>query len=707
MAAHTEEKRTSAPAAFSEMRGDLEISVVPRGRGSVAVVKDPLAHRFYEMNPADVELARHLSSGADASEQIRILRENCPAETHGLEDKFLLRRAARISAELRATGLARQTTNSPRAASQSPDLGRLLLRAGSFISRILFLRFRLFDPTPILDATSGIAAPFFSRWFLWTILSLFVIAFTAFVSDGGLSQFDGGWFSSPLSIIALYAGIALLKFIHEAGHAFAVRRFGGQTHEVGLTLVAGLPLFHVEASDSYMFPKKSSRLVVAAAGILIELLACAALILVWLVLADGFLRQLLTSLILIASVSTLLFNGNPLMRFDGYYILADAIEMPDLRQRARAFAANGIANLLSGTKSPNPPPARESWILGLYGTASPIYLLVVFFGIWKFLSGSLAPHGLKWAGDLLMLSWAATGIIAPAFDTLKKITARVKTAPPGPRKRAGIFACGLAATAVVLLLVPYPRQIVQTGSLQPSAEATVRASEAGRITSVLVAEGASVLKGKPLAVLENTNISREFESAESSREQAATKWRTAMAAAKTSDVGVLKSELAAAESRLAEATRRRDALTLRAPCDGIVATRRLDSLQETHLSAGGTFCVIQPKQLPEFLVTLDEKQARLIHAGYPARVRFRSLMEETFSGTIAAQPLRLSPPAPGEPAAPPGADTHFATIRLTNTEAPLKIGMTGRASIDCGHQSLGGRIVEGLLDFLHLDIRMR
>jgi len=69
MAAHTEEKRTSAPAAFSEMRGDLEISVVPRGRGYVAVVKDPLAHRFYEMNPADVELARHLSSGADASEQ--------------------------------------------------------------------------------------------------------------------------------------------------------------------------------------------------------------------------------------------------------------------------------------------------------------------------------------------------------------------------------------------------------------------------------------------------------------------------------------------------------------------------------------------------------------------------------------------------------------------------------------------------------------
>ena len=707
MAEHIEEKRTPAPAAFSEMRVDLEVSVVPRGQDSVAVVKDPLAHRFYEMNPDDVEIARHLSSGADPTEQIRLLRENCPAETHGLEDKFLLRRAARISAELRASGLARQNTNTIRATSHSPDLGRVLLRAGNSISRILFLRFRLFDPTPILDATSSMAAPFFSRWFLWTILVLFGVTFTAFVKHGGLSRFDGEWFSSPLSILALYVGIALLKFIHEAGHAFAVRHFGGQTHEVGLTLVAGLPLFHVEASDSYMFPKKSSRLVVAAAGILIELLVCAVLILVWLVLADGFLRQLLTSLILIASVSTLLFNGNPLMRYDGYFILADAIDMPDLRQRARAFAANGISNLLSGTKSPHPLPLREAWILGLYGTASPIYLLVVFFGIWKFLSGVLSPHGLKWAGDLLMLSWAATGIIAPAFSTLKKIAARVKTAPPGPRKRAGIFVGSLGASAALLLMVPFPRNIVHSGSLQPSAEAAVRASEPGRIASVLVVEGASVSEGQPLAVLENTMIEREVEAAESSHEQAATKWRTAMAAAKTSDVGVLKSELSATESRLAEAKRRRDSLTLCAPCDGKVATRRLDSLLETHLAAGGTLCVIQPAQLSEFLVTLDEKQARLVRSGARARVRFRSRAGETFTGTIAAQPLRLSPAAPGETRPPPGADTHFATIKLANTEVPLKIGMTGLASIDCGQQSLGGSIVEGLLDFLHLDIRMR
>lgn len=689
------------------MRGDLEIAIVPRGKDSIAVVKDPLAHRFYEMEPADVELARHLSPGADAAEQIRLLRENCPAETISLDDKGLLRRAARISAELRATGLARKDPNAPAHASRKPGLRQLLLKSGISISRILFLRFRLFDPTPFLDATAGLAAPFFSRWFLWAILAFFAASFAAFVSGGGLSQFDAAWFSSPLSILALYAGIALLKFIHEAGHAFAVRRFGGQSHEVGLTLVAGLPLFHVEASDSYMFPKKSSRLVVAAAGILIELLACSCLILVWLALADGFLRQLLTSLILIASVSTLLFNGNPLMRFDGYYILADAIDMPDLRQRARAFVANGIANLLSGTRAPNPPPRREAWILGLYGTASPLYLLVVFFGIWKFLSGILAPHGLKWAGDLLMLSWAATGIIAPAFATLKKIAARVKTAPPGPRKRAGVFAGGLATAVALLLVVPLPRNIVQEGNLQPAANSAVRATEEGRIKEILVAEGQRVNAGQPLALLENYAIEQNAASARSAEKLAQTRLRSAMAEAQTSEVGFLKNELAAAQSNLREAERQLAGLTLRSSAEGLVASRRLDSLHGTRLAPGDLFCEIHPAILDEFQVTLDEKQARLVKAGARVQIRFRAIPGKTYTGIIAAQPLRLAPPAPGEPAPPPGADTHFATLVIKNPDTHLKIGTTGRARIDCGHQSLLSSLVENLLDFLHLDIRMR
>jgi putative peptide zinc metalloprotease protein len=688
---------------FAEMRSDLEIAVVPRGDSSVAVVKDPVAHRFYEMSPADVQIARHLRTHSDAPEQLRLLRENCPAETHGLDDREVLRRAARISAELRATGLARSRSGTLFA---EPSIKQSLLGGLRSLSRLLFIRIRLFDPTPILDATASLASPFFSRWFLWTILAVFGTAFSVFMAKGGLGQFNAAWFSSLPTLAAFYVGIALLKLIHESGHALAVRQFGGQTHEVGLTLVAGLPLFHVEASDSYMFPKKSHRTVVAAAGILIELLACALLVCLWLVLAEGFLRELVASLVVIASISTLLFNANPLMRFDGYYILTDALDMPDLRPRARDFTLNSIASILSGSSAPKASTRREAWILGTYGVASPLYLLVVFFGIWKFLSTALEPHGLKWVGDLLMFSWAATGIISPSIASLKKLVTAVKSTPSGNRKRNGLLAGGIAGAFAILLLVPLPRNIIHDGSLQPADTSSVRVAEEGRLAEILVAEGEPVLRGQTLAEIENLGIERDYLTAKFAWEQAQARLRAAMSQAKTSDVGVLQSELAAAESAMREASRRHDALTLVSSVDGIIASRRLDSLIGTRLPAGGAFCVIRPSILSEFLVTLDEKQSRLVAPGAAVQVRLHALPHKTYRATIPSAPLRLAPPKPGE-IRPPGADSHFAVIQLENPDEALKIGMSGRARIHCGKQSLGGRFVEGLLDFLHLDIRMR
>jgi putative peptide zinc metalloprotease protein len=586
-------------------------------------------------------------------------------------------------------------------------LKRSLLAGLRSLSRLLFIRIRLFDPTKILDAAAGFAAPFFSRWFLWTILAAFALAFGVFMAQGGLGHFNAAWFASLPSLLAFYVGIALLKLVHESGHALAVRHFGGQTHEVGLTLVAGLPLFHVEASDSYMFPKKSHRIVVAAAGILIELLACVLLVGLWLVLADGFLRQLFASLVVIAGISTILFNANPLMRFDGYFILADALDMPDLRPRAREFVSSFLAALLSGSPPPKATNRREAWILGTYGIASPLYLLVVFFGIWKFLSTVLEPHGLRWAGDILMLSWAATGIIAPAFSSAKKIAAAVKSAPPGRRKRVGTITAATVCAFAILLVLPLPRSIIDQGTLQPADTSTVRTAEEGRVAEIFVAEGSQVSAGQPLARLENHAIERDVLAAEASLEQARARLRAAQAEAKTSEVGILQSELAAAASSLQEATRRRDALTLRAPSEGTVASRRLDALLGTRLPAGSEFCIIRPPVLSEFLVTLGEKQARLVQAGARVQIRFLALPDETYQGKVAASPLRLAPPKPGEPPTPPGADTHFALVQLENPSTSLKIGMAGSALIDCGNQSFAGRMVEWLLDFVHLDVRMR
>jgi hypothetical protein len=187
---HDEPSGTSAPlrenperkdSLFVEMRSDLEIAIVPRGQSTVAVVKDPIAHRFYEMSPSDVEIARHLRTHSDMVEQVRELRKNVPAETRNLSDREIVLRAARISAELRATGLAHSRGDSTAAQT---SIQRTLLGGLRNLTRILFIRFRLFDPTRFLDSTARWVAPFFSQWFLWTILIAFCGTYALFIAKG-------------------------------------------------------------------------------------------------------------------------------------------------------------------------------------------------------------------------------------------------------------------------------------------------------------------------------------------------------------------------------------------------------------------------------------------------------------------------------------------------------------------------------------------
>lgn len=691
----------------AELRTDLEVSIVPRGTGRVAVVKDPLAHRFYELDPADLEIARLLDAGLNKRDQLDRIRVQLPGVYGEWSDEALLSRISRISMELRATGLSRGTshTSSTKKPQKSPF--GTLVSLGRKFSRLLFWRFRLFDPTSILNATDGLSRPFFKTWFLWFILLIFVLAFSFFVGRGGMKMFDPEWFGSASSLAALYIGIAGLKFLHEAGHALAVRRFGGSVHEVGITLVAGLPLFHVEASDSYLFSRKSERLVVASAGILIEILGAAVLIGIWMLLADGFTRQLFTHLIILASVSTIFFNGNPLMRFDGYFILAEAVDMPDLRQRARSHISNIISSFFIGSDPDKKTSNRDAWFLGSYGLASSIYVVLVFFGIWKFVSMALAPYGMKWLGDSLIMAWGITGIAMPALSTTASVFKSVKSAVPVARKRAlGIFTSVVAAI-LVALFIPLPKSTYDDCRLQPALSCTVRNVEEGYLKLVLVNEGVRVMAGQTLAVLENISIAGNFEKATTELEKKKTLMREAMASGIPSSVGILRNEVAAATSHFTEASRRLEGLVLKANADGTIASRQLDSLLGKKIPSGEIFCVIQPDNLDELIVTLNEKQARLVVSGAPFKLRLNAYPEVTFRGIVTSPPLRLTPQLPTSAPQSTGADTHFAALQITDSINGLKIGMTGRVRIDCGKQSLASRLSEGLLDFLHLDVRMQ
>lgn len=711
----------SPPRAPAAMRGDLEVSVVTRRGERIAVLKDPVAHRFYELPEDDYRAALLIDGTSPPAQIISRLRQDGPPSWRTGDDKTLNLRLQRLSAELRANGLARGGAAGPAKTASPGVLADWQQRLRGVVG-LLFLRVPLGDPSALLDKFAPLGRVFFHPLFLVLSALFVVVSAIVFFAVGGLGSFEPGWFSSWKALVFFYLGLLLLKVVHEGAHAVAVKHYGGKVHETGATLVAGLPLFYVEASDSYLFPKKSQRIAVAAAGIVAELIVAAALVWLWFFMADGFARQLVLNLLLVASVSTVLFNGNPLMRFDGYYILADALDRPDLRERASEFVSSRCGGLLLGTKS-NRLPRQEAWLLGTYGVLSQLWLFVVILGIWRFLSLVAQPHGLQWATNLLVGAWFLNAAVFPLFQFCRGILRRA-SATRGARRKRALVGLGLAAVFIaVFVFVPLPHGISRSCVLEPADDSTLRAGVSGFVAEVLVGEGEQVTAGQTLGKMRSSALAAELESAKLAVDQAEVLLRGAVTGSSLADVGKHKTALAAAQARLKETERRADRLVLVSPADGSVATRDMRLKQGQFLKAGDMFCVVQPNELDEILVPLSEKDARQVKAGAAARLRLRGQPWKLFRGVVDGDPLRLSAEqlpaglreaAGGDVAVSADAakqtllsDTHFAKVRLTNPDASLKIGMTGRVRIDSGRQTLARRLVGAMTDFVRLDVRMQ
>lgn len=690
---------------FGKIRRDLEVTNVVRGGRSLVVIKDPVAHRFYEMEESDYMLALCFDENLSPSQQIAQLRAQCPDWCAGESDARILSRTSRIAREIQSTGLSAGADLSGMEPSKLPahSSARALLRK---IAGLLFLRFRLADPTAVLDCLNAFSGLVFRRWFLWFVLAAFAFSFPIFWFSGGSSSLAPAWLSRPEFLAGLYFGIVLLKFFHEAAHALAIRHFGGGTHEVGVILVAGLPLFYVEASDSYRFPNKYHRMVVASAGILAELFLAVCLMGLWAVLADGVVKEVVSSLVIVAGVSTIVFNGNPLMRFDGYYLLADAVDIPDLRQKAGAYISQKIVAWVAPAPSRNREKVPKEWLLALYGLASPLYLVLVILGVWLFLSITLEPLGLKWIGDSLVAAWAVSSILLPGLGHIKKIWRQAGIGRGSGPARRKILALVVLTLGLVAAFVPFPRNIVVDGEIEPGPGTTVRASEAGFVKEVYVREGSRVKAGEPVALMESPVVSSGVLMSLAALKQSRNELRVAMSTENTTTVGLLRREVASVEARLEEAKRKENLLVLRSPVDGRVVSRKPEDLAGRYLAQGDIFCVIQRPGTFFFEALLDQQQARMVKPGARAHVRLNSFPTRTLSASVQTIPLRLPPPdgAANNTAQP---FTHSVLLKLESPPPDLRIGMTGKARIYRGNQSFTAAAFSLILDFVHLDVRMR
>jgi putative peptide zinc metalloprotease protein len=603
------------------------------------------------------------------------------------------------------------------ATSLPPDLTELDRRAGSQARRRLWalvrnplaLRIPLWDPNRFLDATLPFARAVAHPVTLLAILAVVILGGTLaamHATELASNIADRVFAADNLALLMLLYPAA--KVLHEAGHAYAVKLGGGDVHEIGIMLLVLLPVPYVDASSSAAFPDAWRRIVVSAAGILVELVLASLASIAWVTLDPGPARAAALNLMVLCGTSTLLFNGNPLLRFDGYYVLADLIAVPNLDTRARKHLLYLLRRYGLGMPDQHGEEqvAGEAPWLVAYGVLSLLYRVFMVIGI-----GLIVATKMFFIGVTLALVSVAQMLVVPVLKAARFVAHGRELR--GRRRRAWVGVGTMALLlGVLLFVVSLPHALVAPGVVWVPNEAVVRAGADGFIGRVAVAPGAQVEPGVLLLQLEDPIAAAQYDSlaAEVAVQQSrfnAVNLIDRVQARLTAD------QLARAQAGLDRARERSAALDVIAAHSGRFVVPDVSRLQGRFVHKGdvlgyvlgggdvGVHVVVSQAEL-ELVRAKTERVDVLLaeHMDHPVPGR---VVRETPSALDRAPAPALSADGGGPMLTDPSSPGHERPldrwyefeIVLADTAAVERIGEHAHARFDLGGEPLAWRLFRG------------
>lgn len=368
---------------------------------------------------------------------------------------------------------------------------------------------------------------------------------------------------APQNLMVLWLTFPVVKIIHELGHAFAVKAWGGEVHEMGIMFLVLSPVPYVDASAASAFVQRARRVAVGGAGMMTELFVAAIALYMWSITEPGILRTVMYNVVLIASVSTLVFNGNPLLRFDAYYMLADALEVPNLASRANRYFYYLCERYLFGLKtavSPITGPGEAGWFLS-YAVAAFFYRLFIYFVIITFIASQFLVVG------VILAMWAAFSmLLMPIGKGVKYLVSSPKLDRQRPRALF-VTASILVGLAAAVTLIPVPLATVAEGVIWVPEHAFVRAETGGFVRRVVGQGELRVDTGDEVLVLEDPLLLTELNVLEQELAAQRTRFRV-YATEDRVQANVTADAIRGVEARLASVRERLRQLQVRSPASG-------------------------------------------------------------------------------------------------------------------------------------------
>lgn len=468
---------------------------------------------------------------------------------------------------------------------------RIKRQVQGFLTNLLFVRIPLIDPDCFLERWVSIIGKVFSSFglLLWLVV---VIAGLCFVV-GNFKEliYQSSDVLAPDNLILLYLTTVLVKVFHEFSHAFACKKFGilngggGQVHIMGVMFLVFVPLPYVDASSAWAFRKKWHRAIVGMSGVMVELFAAAIAAIVWANTSTGTLHIIAYNIIFIASISMLIFNGNPLLRFDAYYVLSDLVEIPNLGHRSRHYIYYLIKKYcwkVKGARNPARTSGEKGWFI-FYGIASTAYRVFICIRILLFLNNRL-PEELF----ILVPFFAFSAIIAWVLIPLGKFVRYLAT--NGELARTRTHAVGSTLGALVLLIIctgifRVPDYCRVEGIVEPVQMAIIHAESDGFVTDFL-SSGQNV---SPMGSLLIKSVNSKLEAEKKALQAELVALEAKQRIATTKEIAaaqIMAEQIEALNEKITRVELEISSLHLQSPLSGTWVSPEIDKAKGIYLNRG-------------------------------------------------------------------------------------------------------------------------
>jgi putative peptide zinc metalloprotease protein len=597
------------------LRPDISIiEQVYRGETSF-VVKDLAAQKYFRFGAVEVRVMRTF----DGTRTVPQISAHLAEEGLRLSEQAVEAFARMIAGQgfLERDLGERSTLQIERLRAERRERHRPAL----FRGELLRMRWSFGDPDALLARSMPSLEWMFTRWFVVASLVVFV-AYVALLG-ARWNEFSAALVNTYsfhnitfANVVVLWVSGAIVILVHELGHAYACKHFGGEVHELGFMLVYFQPAFYCNVSDAWSFPERRARLWVTAAGGWIQLVMASVAAIVWWAAAPGTLvANVAVATMLVGGASTLLTNANPLLPLDGYFALTDWMEIPNLRLRAFAHFRWWVRRTLLRLEEPEPAAtSRERRVFLIYGALGTAYIS----GLFVFLAFLLVG----WARGAFGVIGGASVAVLLAIMLRKRIVGWTRALVLTLRARRDTLRrmrrpvrAALVVAALVLLFVPWTLTSAGVFVVGPIAARTVSAADSGVVAQLFVGEGMRVDAGTPLVRLVNRDLERRALAIGRTVDSLALAESAARSGGRAGDASRLAAERAEAVATLGSLDRRLADLTLRATAPGVVMTPHLEELLGRRIGAGDTLLALAAADSVELRIALAGAGATRVRPG--------------------------------------------------------------------------------------------